>query len=106
VLLTTFIVIAANYNAFNQTQFWITFSILPFLMTLAEVSKYLLASCALICYIIAYADALTSIMRYMSTKTKQSVHYCRQKHPILTMGLSLHWLDAAFFRLSSSCFEA
>ena len=35
-LITSFIVIAANYNAFNATQFWITFSILPFLMTLAE----------------------------------------------------------------------
>ncbi|KAK1738517.1 hypothetical protein QTG54_010547, partial [Skeletonema marinoi] len=70
VLLTTFIVIAANYNAFNQTQFWITFSILPFLMTLAEVSKSLLASCALICYIIA--DAALTLLSYMSTK--QSVH--------------------------------
>ena len=36
VLITSFIVIAANYKAFNATQFWITFSILPFLMTLAE----------------------------------------------------------------------
>lgn len=36
VLLTTFIIVAANYNAFNPTQFWITFCILPFLMTIAE----------------------------------------------------------------------
>lgn len=36
VFVTTFIVVAANYNAFNPTQFWTTFAILPFLMTIAE----------------------------------------------------------------------
>ena len=36
VLLTSFAVISANYHAFGTTQFWITFSILPFLMTIAE----------------------------------------------------------------------
>ena len=36
VFITTCIIVAANYNAFNTAQFWITFSILPFLMTIAE----------------------------------------------------------------------
>ena len=36
VFITTAIVVAANYHAFNTTQFWITFSILPFLMTIGE----------------------------------------------------------------------
>jgi len=36
VFITTFIVVAINYKAFTSTQFWITFSFLPFLMTLAE----------------------------------------------------------------------
>ena len=35
VLVTTFVVIAANYTAFNTTQFWIMFAALPFLMTIA-----------------------------------------------------------------------
>lgn len=36
VFITTFIVVAVNYNAVNTTQFWVTFAILPFLMTIAE----------------------------------------------------------------------
>ena len=36
VFLTTVIVVAANYNAFTVTQFWLTVVILPFLMTIAE----------------------------------------------------------------------
>lgn len=36
VFITTLLVVAANYHAFNTTQFWITFSALPFLMTIAE----------------------------------------------------------------------
>lgn len=36
VLVTTFAVVGANYHAFNTVQFWITFAILPWLMTIAE----------------------------------------------------------------------
>jgi len=36
VFITTAIVVAANYSNFTATQFWITFSLLPFLMTIAE----------------------------------------------------------------------
>jgi phytol kinase len=36
VFITTAIVVAFYYNTFTSTQFWITISFLPFLMTLAE----------------------------------------------------------------------
>lgn len=36
VFFTTLIVVAVNYGTFNSTQFWVTLSILPFLMTIAE----------------------------------------------------------------------
>ena len=36
VFITTLIVVTANYKSFNTTQFWVTFSVLPFLMTIAE----------------------------------------------------------------------
>lgn len=36
VFITTLIVVAANYKSFNTNQFWETFTVLPFLMTIAE----------------------------------------------------------------------
>lgn len=36
VFITTLIVVAANYKSFNTNQFWVTFTVLPFLMTIAE----------------------------------------------------------------------
>lgn len=36
VFFTTLIVVALNYTSFTKSQFWITLSVLPFLMTVAE----------------------------------------------------------------------
>jgi len=36
VYFTIVAVVAMNYRIFNSTQFWVTLSILPFLMTIAE----------------------------------------------------------------------